>query len=88
MDWLARSMPGHWNGEWYHWNGCAYGKMSADAVKKRIISFLHRNRSTPVNRSTVNAILEMIRLELLVESPTVPCWLADNRKHPANQMVR
>lgn len=76
-----------WNGEWYRWNGLAYGKTSLDAVKKRIVMFLHKNRCTSVGRSTVNGVLEMVRLSALVENTTVPCWLVEKPEFPADQMV-
>ena len=35
----------------------------------------------------MNAVLEMMRLSALVESTTVPCWLLEKPRYPADQMV-
>ncbi len=77
----------YWNSEWYRWDGCAYGKISPDTVKSQILAFLHRHRHMQINRAAVNAICEMMRLAALVESTTVPCWLSEEPKHPADQIV-
>jgi putative DNA primase/helicase len=85
---LMENSPGclrFWNGEWYRWDGRAYRKTSADAVKKQILAALHQRGS--VSRAAVNSTLEMMRLATLVESPTVPCWLSEKPKHPAGQIV-
>jgi putative DNA primase/helicase len=77
----------YWNGEWYRWDGCAYRKTFTDAVKKRIHTVLHRNRSRSVSRSAVGSILETMRLETLIEGTTVPCWLSEKPKYPADEIV-
>ena len=63
-------------------------KISADAVKKRILAFLHKNHSTSSAEATVNAVLEMMRLAALVESTTVPCWLAEKPRFPPTRWWR
>lgn len=75
----------YWNSEWYRWNGSAYGRISVDAVKRLILAHL-RNGHTPINRSAVGAVLEMLRLATLVESDSVPCWLSGS-PFPADEMV-
>ena len=77
----------YWAGEWYQWSGTVYRNIPPDAVKKRIVTFLQQRGSMPVNRTAVNAVLDMMRLEALVETTTVPCWLCPKPKYPANQIV-
>ena len=57
-------------------------------VKKRIVVSLRKDRSTAVSRATVGAVQEMIRLAVLVESPTVPCWLSEKPRYPATSSWR
>jgi putative DNA primase/helicase len=76
----------YWNGGWYRWTGCAYRKISTDEIKKAIVTYLRKAR-LPVSRSTMNAVLEMVRLATLVPDSTVPAWLSKKQRHPAEQIV-
>ena len=75
----------YWNSEWHRWDGRAYRKTSVDSVKKQIVVTLQKR--TSVSRTAVNSALEMMRLATLVETTTVPCWLSENPRHPADQIV-
>jgi hypothetical protein len=35
----------YWHGEWYRWTGCKYRKVSTDAIKKTIFTFLRKARA-------------------------------------------
>ena len=76
----------YWNGEWYRWTGCAYRNSSTDEIKKAIATYLRKAR-LPVSRSSMNAVLEMVRLVTLVQDSTVPTWLSKRQPHPAEQIV-
>ena len=76
----------YWNGEWYRWTGCAYRKISTDEIKKAVLAHLRKAR-LPVSRSTINAVLEMVRLATLVQDSAAPAWLSKRQPHPAEQIV-
>jgi putative DNA primase/helicase len=76
----------HWNGEWYRWNGQGYGTASVDTLKKLLLAYLHKGR-TSTSRSTINAVLEMAKLQVLVEDATAPSWLSGSSPYPADELV-
>jgi len=76
-----------WAGEWYRWNGCAYRKISADEIKKAIFTHRYQNTRMPPSRTTLNAVMEMLRLATLVQTMAAPSWLSKRSPHPANQIV-
>jgi len=48
--------------------------------------YLRKSR-IPVSRSTMNAVLEMVRLATLVQGSTVPTWLSKRQRYPADQII-
>jgi len=76
----------YWNGEWYRWNGRAYGTVAVDVVKKLLLTYLQKSR-TSTSRSAINAVLDMAKLQVLVEDVTAPSWLSGSSPYPADEIV-
>ena len=76
----------YWNGEWYRWTGCAIARYPPTRSRRPFSAHLRKAR-IPVSRSTINAVLEMVRLATLVQGSTVPTWLSKRQPHPAEQIV-
>lgn len=72
-----------WNDEFYRWNGRAYTRIGATAVKRSIC----RHLRSPVRRSAVNEMLDLVKCAALVGEVKVPCWLSQRRRHPAHEIL-
>ena len=71
----------YWNGQWYRWTGQSYGTVSPDMLKKLLLTYLHKSRMS-ASRSTMNAVLDMAKLQALVEDMAAPCWLSGSSPYP------